>query len=156
MALFSSPPPAAQLGWRWPHFTATELSCSCRKHCKGEYFHDPRFLDALEAMRRDVDPLIIRSGHRCRAHNTAVGGVQNSYHAKAIAADIAVTNKDRARILQAAVNAGFTGLGYGRSFFHVDLGPARAWTYPGALGLWVRAFGFDPMRNPLKPQKQQA
>ncbi|MCE2890722.1 MAG: D-Ala-D-Ala carboxypeptidase family metallohydrolase [Aquidulcibacter sp.] len=156
MALFSSPPPAAQLGWRWPHFTATELSCSCRKHCKGEYFHDPRFLDALEAMRRDVDPLIIRSGHRCRAHNTAVGGVQNSYHAKAIAADIAVTNKDRARILQAAVNAGFTGLGYGRSFFHVDLGPARAWTYPGALGLWVRALGFDPMRNPLKPQKQQA
>lgn len=155
MALFSSPPPAAQLGWRWPHFSASELACPCRKHCKGEYFHDPRFLDALEAMRREMGPLSIRSGHRCRAHNAAVGGVQNSYHTKAIAADIAVTDKNRARLLQAAVNAGFTGLGYGRSFLHADLGPARAWTYPGALGFWVRELGFDPMRNPLKPQKRQ-
>jgi uncharacterized protein YcbK (DUF882 family) len=96
---------------------------------------------------------MIRSGHRCRSHNAAVGGVQNSYHTKAIAADIAVTDKNRARLLQAAVNAGFSGLGYGRSFLHVDLGPARAWTYPGALGFWVRALGFDPMRNPLKPKK---
>lgn len=156
MALFSTPPPTAQLGWRWPHFTAKELSCHCRKHCKGEYFHDPRFLDALEAMRREVGPLTIRSGHRCQAHNAAVAGVQNSYHTKAIAADIAVTDKNRARLLQAAVNAGFTGLGYGRSFLHVDLGPARAWTYPGALGFWVRALGFDPMRNPLKPHKRAA
>ncbi|MFM1976165.1 MAG: hypothetical protein RL145_1011 [Pseudomonadota bacterium] len=153
MALFSSPPPAAHLSWRWPHFTAAELACPCRKHCKGEYFHDPRFLDALEAMRREVGPIMIRSGHRCRSHNAAVGGVQNSYHTKAIAADIAVTDKNRARLLQAAVNAGFSGLGYGRSFLHVDLGPARAWTYPGALGFWVRALGFDPMRNPLKPKK---
>ncbi len=152
MALFSSTPPAAQLGWRWPHFTAAELACSCRKHCQGEYFHDPRFLDALEAMRRDVGPLTIRSGHRCLAHNKAVGGVANSYHTKSIAADIAVTANTRGRILRAAVNAGFTGLGYGRDFLHVDLGPARAWTYPGALGLWIRALGFDPMRTPLKPQ----
>ena len=156
MALFSSPPPATQLGWRWPPFSASELACPCRKHCKGEYFHDPRFLDALEAMRREMGPLPIRSGHRCRVHNAAVGGVQNSYHTKAIAADIAVTDKNRARLLQAAVNAGFTGLGYGRSFLHVDLGPARAWTYPGALGFWVRALGFDPMRNPVKPHKGSA
>lgn len=156
MALFSSPPPATQLSWRWPHFSASELACPCRKHCKGEYFHDPRFLDALEAMRREMGPLPIRSGHRCRVHNAAVGGVQNSYHTKAIAADIAVTDKNRACLLQAAVNAGFTGLGYGRSFLHVDLGPARAWTYPGALGFWVRALGFDPMRNPVKPHKGSA
>ena len=81
-----------------------------------------------------------------------MGGVPNSYHAKAIAADIAVTAKTRARMLQAAVNAGFTGLGYGRSFLHVDLGPARAWTYPGALSLSIKALGFDPMRQPFKPR----
>lgn len=156
MALFSSPPPAGQLGWRWPHFTAAELSCPCRTSCQGEYFHDPRFLDALESMRQEFGPVTIRSGHRCRAHNRAVGGVANSYHTKAIAADLAVTSKTRARLLQAAVNAGFTGLGYGRSFLHVDLGPPRAWTYPGALSLWVKALGFDPMRSPLKPHKQSA
>jgi zinc D-Ala-D-Ala carboxypeptidase len=78
--------------------------------------------------------------------------VPNSYHAKAIAADIAVTVNTLACMLQAAVNAGFTGLGYGRSFLHVDRGPARAWTYLGALGLWIKALGFDPIRQPLKPR----
>ncbi len=156
MALFTSPPSAVQLNWRWPHFTPVELACKCHKHCKGEYFHDPRFLDALEAMRKEMGPLTIRSAHRCRGHNAAVGGVPNSYHVKAIAADIAVTAKTRSRMLQAAINAGFTGLGYGRSFLHVDLGPARAWTYPGALGFWIRALGFDPMRQPLKPRPKQA
>lgn len=155
MALFTSPPPASQLNWRWPHFTAAELACRCRIHCKGEYFHDPRFLDALESMRHEMGPIKVRSGHRCRAHNAAVGGVANSYHTKAIAADIAVTQKTRARMAQAAVNAGFTGLGFGRSFLHVDLGPARTWTYPGALGLWIKALGFDPMRNPLKPKQRE-
>jgi zinc D-Ala-D-Ala carboxypeptidase len=126
MALFTSPPSATRLIWRWPHFTPKELACTCRKHCKGEYFHDPRFLDALEAMRKEIGPLTIRSAHRSRGHNAAVGGVANFHHAKAIAADIAVTAKTRARMLQAAVNAGFTGLGYGRSFLHVDLGSVRA------------------------------
>jgi hypothetical protein len=126
MALFTSPPSATRLIWRWPHFTPKELACTCRKHCKGEYFHDPRFLDALEAMRKEMGPLTIRSAHRSRGHNAAVGGVANFHHAKAIAADIAVTAKTRARMLQAAVNAGFTGLGYGRSFLHVDLGSVRA------------------------------
>jgi hypothetical protein len=51
MALFTSPPSAVQLNWRWPHFTPEELAWPCRKHCKGECFHDPRFLDALEAIR---------------------------------------------------------------------------------------------------------
>lgn len=95
MALFTSPPSPAQLNWRWPHFTLEELACKYRKHCKGVHFQDPRFLDALEAMRREMGPLMIRSGHCCRGHN-------------------------------AAVNAGFTGLSYGRSFLHEDCGPARA------------------------------
>ena len=51
MALFTSPPSAVQINWRWPHFTPVELACKCHKHCKGEYFHDPRFLDALESVR---------------------------------------------------------------------------------------------------------
>ena len=149
MALFTSPPSAAQLNSRWPHFTPAELACTCRMHCKGEYFHDPRFLDALSAMRQEVGPMTIRSGHRCRGHNAAVGGVPNSFHAMAIVADIVVTDRTRARVLQAAVNAGFTGLGYGHSFLHVNLGPARAWTYPGLFGFRIKALGFDSMRQPL-------
>lgn len=153
MALFASPPDPASLAWRWPHFSPRELACPCRLHCQGAYFHDPAFLDALETLRHEVGPIHIRSGHRCLGHNRDVGGVPHSYHTRQIAADIAVTDASRKAILQGAIKAGFCGFGYGRSFLHVDLGPVRAWTYPGALRLWTRALGYNPMQKPLTPRQ---
>jgi zinc D-Ala-D-Ala carboxypeptidase len=132
-------------GWRWPHFTAQELACECHRHCKGEYYHSPAFLDALEAMRAIIGPLTINSARRCKGHNRAVGGVANSMHTRTIAADIAIGTYDRKALANAAVKAGFRGIGYGRTFMHVDLGVRRVWTYPGALPAWVRAFGYNPV-----------
>jgi zinc D-Ala-D-Ala carboxypeptidase len=132
-------------GWRWPNFSAQELSCDCKRHCHGEYYHDPAFLDALEAMRAIVGPLKINSARRCKGHNRAVGGARGSMHMRTLAADIAIGSHDRKALALAAKKAGFRGIGYGRTFLHVDLGVRRAWTYPGAMPAWVKAFGYNPV-----------
>lgn len=133
--------------WRWPHFSAVELSCKCHKHCAGEYYHDPAFLDALEALRAIVGPLKINSARRCIGHNRAVGGARSSMHTRTLAVDISLVGHDRKEVAVAARKVGFRGIGYGRTFLHVDLGPRRAWTYPGAMPLWVKAFGYNPVRG---------
>lgn len=132
-------------GWRWPHFSARELSCDCRRHCGGEYYHDPAFLDALEAMRAEMGPLTINSARRCKGHNRAVGGSRASMHMRTIASDISLKGHDRKDLVRAALKAGFRGIGYGRTFLHVDLGVRRTWTYPGAMPAWVRALGYNPV-----------
>lgn len=131
--------------WRWPHFTAHELACKCGRWCDGSYFHQPDFLDHLEVLRHAAGaPLHVNSGHRCDLHNAHVGGAPLSQH-KAIAADIALAGHDPRRLAVLAAATGFTGLGFGRTFLHVDRRPARAgFHYPGGKSPWTRLFGFDP------------
>lgn len=73
------------------HFAADEFYCRCgRGH---EAIEPPRALiDGLEKLRGLLGgrPIIITSGHRCADHNAAVGGVVNSAHLKARAADIII------------------------------------------------------------------
>src|SRR5690349_22553454 len=74
------------IDWRWPHFKPQELACH---HC-GELPDtlDTELLDRLELMRTAYGrALRINSGHRCRAHNLAVGGAAYSQH-KNLAVDI--------------------------------------------------------------------
>lgn len=132
--------------WHWPHFSTHELKCKCGKFCDGEYYHHPKFLDALEKLRAKIGMVEINSARRCLNHNAQVGGVKNSMHTSAIAADIKIGNHPRKELYEAAVFAGFTGMGFGVNFLHLDLGPRRRWTYPGGLGLWKRALGYDPLR----------
>jgi zinc D-Ala-D-Ala carboxypeptidase len=145
MALYKNVADFDATDWRWPHFTPQELACDCNRHCKGEYFHDPAFLDALEALRAAVGPIKINSARRCKGHNKAVGGARSSMHMRSLAADISLTGHDRKALAIAARKAGFRGIGYGRTFLHVDLGARRAWTYPGAMPAWVKAFGYNPV-----------
>ena len=118
---------------RWPNFKPIELSC---KHC-GEYYHDPKVLDALQAVRRNVDrPLIINSAHRCALHNVRSGGAPFSQHLK-IAVDIDLRGHDKKKLVGAAKKAGFTGFGYAASFLHLDMGRARSWFYgPISRKVW--------------------
>ena len=117
--------------WRWPHFSVRELACRCAGgFCAGEYWQNEAFLDALEVMRHAVGaPLVITSGHRCAGWNRHVGGARRSMHLT-IAADISEAGHDRQCLLRAAKAAGFTGLGLGQTFLHVDrrAQPAR-WGY---------------------------
>lgn len=124
--------------WHWPHFSIAELACRCGgRFCAGEYWHDPDFLDALEALRAKAGrALVVTSGHRCALWNAAVGGAPASRH-KRLAVDIALAGHDRHALLEAAVSLGFTGLGLARTFLHLDrrARPAR-WFYRGSEPLW--------------------
>lgn len=129
---------------RWPSFSPTELDCKG----SGEYWHDARALDMLQAMRDEVGlPLVINSGHRSAAHNARVGGVPNSQHRK-WAVDISTNGHDRRKLVRAAIRAGFTGIGFGQTFLHLD--PRRvpvAWPYSGSMAPWAQAFGYDPVKR---------
>lgn len=123
--------------WRWPNFTPEELAC---KHC-GEYYHDPNFLDRLQALRiRWGAPLVLNSGHRCETHNRAVGGAKNSQHLK-VAADIRTTAYDlaeRRQLYALATAVGFTGIGRAKTFLHVDNRPGKLteWFYGDSHKHW--------------------
>ena len=109
--------------WRWPDFEPSEFAC---RHC-GETYHWPEFLDKIQAVRSDLGrPLVILSGHRCSLHNAWVGGAPFSQHLK-LAADILALGHDRAKLLRACRNAGFTGFGFYHTFLHIDLGRPRTW-----------------------------
>ncbi len=130
---------------RWPNISPKELACKG----SGEFYFDPRFNDALQAMRNELGPIQINSAHRSAAHNRAVGGVSNSQHLK-IAADIGFGNYTRAQLLRAALLAGFRGLGLGARFLHVDLRPNPVmWIYQqrggSTLREWAKELGFDPI-----------
>lgn len=133
-------------GWAWPHFSARELSCKCAgRYCDGSYFHQPDFLDALERLRAAEGALHINSGHRCDLHNAASGGAPLSQH-KRIAADISLNGHDPVSLARSAAGVGFTGLGFGRTFLHVDRRPRRtAFHYAGGKAAWTARFGFDPV-----------
>lgn len=149
-ASWAEVPEHAVDGWRWRFFSAKELSCKCGgRHCRGEYFHNPEFLDALERLRIAAGrPLVVTSGRRCRGHNAAVKGASRSQHMLAIAVDISLFGHDRQDIVNAALKAGFTGIGFGSSFLHLDWRPTRtAFHYPNARGKWTILYGFDPVRR---------
>lgn len=133
--------------WRWPHFSPKELACKCNKHCKGEYFHDPEFLDALEKMRMGIGAIEINSARRCTKHNDEVGGAPLSMHKREIAVDVKIAPHRRVELYEAATKAGFKGFGFGVNFLHLDLGNRRRWDYPGGLILWKKALGFNPIQN---------
>ena len=110
---------------------------------------------ALEVLRAATGTLVVNSGRRCRLHNAAVGGAPLSQHKVGIACDVRLAGHDPVDLARAAVASGFRGLGFGRSFLHLDArvrppGWRRAWRvpnafhYPGAKDAWLARFGFDP------------
>lgn len=118
------------LAWnepRWPNFTAKEFACPCGCH---HTWHWPDFFDRLQSLRERLGkPLRINSGHRCFAHNRAVGGTPGSQH-RTLAVDLSTRGFDpetRLTLDRLAHEAGFTGFGYYWTFLHLDLGPDRFW-----------------------------
>lgn len=146
-------------GWRWPNFSPHELSCRCPNdfgYCKGEYFHDDDFLDRLQALRIAVGkPIRITSARRCPLRNARVKGAAFSQHKISIALDISLAGHDPVALARAAADVGFKGIGFGRSFLHVDArvrppgwvgrwSSREAFHYPGGAAAWTKLFGFDP------------
>lgn len=74
------------------YFERSEFACKCGEHCNGFPVEpDAKLLKVLDQIREHFGkPVIVNSGIRCKAHNTAVGGASNSQHLYGTAADIAV------------------------------------------------------------------
>jgi uncharacterized protein YcbK (DUF882 family) len=71
-------------------FDRSEFECSCG--C-GLATVDVELLRILDGVRINFSsPVTITSGHRCKTHNKAVGGVSGSYHVQGRAADIKVAD----------------------------------------------------------------
>ena len=93
------------------------------------------FLHKLDEARSLADgtPFKITSGYRTPQHNLDVGGRIGSSHLKGVAADISCNNSaDRQKIINALISVGFTRLGIGKTFIHVDNDkdkPSAIWLY---------------------------
>ena len=124
-----------------PHFSEEEFTCRCG--C-GTHNIDEAFLRHLERARVIANrPFRVVSGCRCKEHNKDEGGVDSSAHIasnepgkekKCKACDIGARGpKERFIIRKALLDAGFTRIGTGDSFLHVDEDPSknqmRDWLY---------------------------
>ena len=88
----------------------------------GSDFMCPDFLELLDFARGQSGiEFRITSGYRSREHNAKVGGKPESSHLVGKAADIACKNSlDRFIIVSTLLDAGFTRIGIGNTFIHVD------------------------------------
>ena len=114
------------------NFSVKEMQCPCGcELCD----MDVLFLDKLQALRDDIKrPLHITSGYRCPPHNLEVKGVKTSRHLIGIAADIStwgMTSSCLYLFLRTALGIGFTGVGVGKNFVHVDTRKSKGklWVY---------------------------
>ena len=143
------------MSWPGKYFTLGELTRSEKARAR-RIANTPtpeamanlrRLVRHLDKMREIVGkPLFINSGYRNPTVNRLVGGASRSRHLVGDAVDISLEGHDRKALVKAAIEAGFTGIGLGGSFLHVDLGLRRAWPYkPKDSARWVPAFGRDPV-----------
>lgn len=77
-------------------------------------------------------PVRVISGYRSPAYNASVGGASDSFHIKALAADLAPVDMslfgDFCRVVDSLWRQGtIGGKGVYGTFRHVDLGPHRTW-----------------------------
>ena len=74
------------------YFTKEEFACQCGKYCDGYPAQMQRAAVELAQGARTHfgKPGIVVSGLRCKAHNAAVGGVENSQHMYGEAVDLKI------------------------------------------------------------------
>ena len=110
------------------NFTHEEIRCSCGKCDGGEV--DPIALAKLQLLRDRLGiPMPVTSGSRCSKKNASVCGAMRSRHLtsydgvnrRSDGFDIACTSDAmRYRIVALAISLGFTGIGVGKTFVHLD------------------------------------
>lgn len=100
-----------------PHFDRAEFRCPC---CNFDTV-DAELLRILEVVRTHFDrPITVVSGCRCRSHNTAVGGSDNSQHLYGRAADIKVDGIMPSLVYELLDQMDVNGLGAYDSWVHLD------------------------------------
>ena len=114
------------------YFTNEEIICKCG--C-GYVNFITAFFTKINTVRGIVgSPLTVNSWCRCGPHNAFVGGSVTSSHPKGLAVDLDTpTAYIRYRILLAAGEINFRGVGIHNHFIHLDDDPDKApnrfWIY---------------------------
>lgn len=107
----------------WRYFSLEELTCQCG--C-GQMAMDPHFMSRVVAMREAVGfPFPVTSGYRCPDHNDNVSSTgRTGPHTTGKALDIGVDRQTAYKLMKAAFERGFTGIGVnqkgGARFIHID------------------------------------
>ena len=118
-----------------PHFNVQEFRCKCGNQ------HDILIADELVShlellfSELDCSMITINSGHRCAAHDKAVGGSGGGFHVSGYAADIRCYDKKKALISSKLVSCkaqdiGFSGIANIDATYtstHTDARPSGKW-----------------------------
>ena len=100
------------------NFSRAEFACKCG--C-GYDTVDYELILKLEQIREHFDrPITINSGCRCRAHNSAVDGSDNSLHLVGRAADLVVDGIDPQLVAELTEQMELGGVGVYDTFTHID------------------------------------
>jgi uncharacterized protein YcbK (DUF882 family) len=113
------------------HFSKREIACKCCNRVGSNPSNLSKLLALLEKLRAHIDrPIHLTCAYRCPKHNREVGGVANSLHTQALAADIYVEGMTVDELADAARACGGGGVGryYDKQFVHVDCGPVGDWS----------------------------
>ena len=103
------------------HFTGKEFRC---KDGTKEFLFCPNLIEVLEKIRSNFNkPVIINSGYRTPWYNVKVGGAENSYHCKGMAADIRIKGVSTDKIAKYAseIMKNYGGVIRYTNFVHVDV-----------------------------------
>ena len=119
------------LDWkRWPNFQPWEFTCNRTGRCE----MNEAFMDRLQRLRDILGfSLVVNSGFRDPTHPVEAAKDRPGIHTLGRAVDIAAGSQKQFKIMKAAVELGFTGFGFARTFIHIDdLDEAprpNVWTY---------------------------
>lgn len=113
-------------GYLSENFKVTEFSCKGSRTLPKD-MPDPKLLELLEKIREHFNaPITINSGYRSPKHNRDIGGAENSYHVKGMAADIVVQGVPASKVYNYLNVFHEGGLGRYKTFTHVDVRDGKA------------------------------
>lgn len=123
----------------YKYFKLKEFDCK-HKNCKDKNSMKHEFIMQLDHARELAKvPFKINSGYRCKEKQrylfeNKISSKEISSHQKGIAADIrSRSSRNRSAILDGLIRAGFTRIGIGKTWIHVDNDPLKArrvtWLY---------------------------
>jgi len=105
----------------YPNFSKSEFDC---KH-SGKNEMDHEFMQLLQELREELNfPLVITSGYRDKTHPVEARKTHsNGEHTQGRCCDVKCINSaTRYKIIETALNLGFTRIGIAKTFLHLGLG----------------------------------